>query len=593
MNAVRYGFFKSMCLILCLCLVCGCAACARTEYEAYELLPNEYLMTEDGSVYTPDGSTAQLTQADIQAMNGGGAYMVFGNEGYLSFLDGRYYENKIADYEDAVASIQGVAELLGLGAGCEFFAKYGETDNDGYTYYTFHQRYGDATVQFATLRVAVDPQGYAAGLACSFTPNIGIAEKTDAITPEQAVEAVKARFPNETLTYYPEATKQVAVTSNYVVQNAYAVYTSNPYMTSSFDMAYYEHFISLDGTFLYCLPVATMATENSNPYTADEYFSGLQPARYTGEALLYDGSIMPLDIPIAYNPSDGLYYLCDLERKIMVADYSSFCFESSLNFVTSNDGKSWQNNHLITYANYIRAYDFYAGLGLDSVDDFGTPILVLINYCDQNGVPVANACHLGMFDGWVCFASSDGYPYSEALDIIAHEYTHGVTCYSMGDNVYQNETGAINESYSDIMGNICEMTAGATTDRTWLIGENCGNVFRSMSSPNLYRQPSSKSDSYYMPPTDNPGNEPGNNNDLGGVHINSSLLNSVAYKLWAAGMPLNEEASLWLKSMELITPWSGYKEVYGALLMSVDINGFDAGYKELITDAFNSAELLN
>ena len=444
-------------------------------------------------------------------------------------------------------------------------------------------------MQYATLRVVVDPEGYTAGLSCSFAPNIGIAEQTSAISPEQAVEVVKSKFPNENLTYYPEATKQVAVTFNYVVYNAYAVYTNNPYMSNSFDMAYYEHFVSLDGEFIYCLPVATMATENSNPFKADEYFKDFEQLRYTGDALLYDGSTMPLDIPIAYNPSDGLYYLCDIQRKIMVADYGAFCFNGVLSFDTSADGKSWDNNHLIAYANYIRAYDFYADLGLDSVDDFGTPILVLVNYCDQNGVPVNNACHMGINDGWVCFASSDGYTYNEALDVIAHEYTHGVTCYSMGDNVYQNETGAINEAYSDIMGNICEMLTGATTDQTWLVGELSGHIFRSMSSPNLYQQPASRSDPYYMPPTDNPDDS----NDLGGVHINSSLLNSVAYQLWAAGMPLEQEASLWLTSMELITPRSGYEEVYGALLMSVDINGFAASYKQLITDAFNNAGLLN
>jgi len=37
--------------------------------------------------------------------------------------------------------------------------------------------------------------------------------------------------------------------------------------------------------------------------------------------------------------------------------------------------------------------------------------------------------------------------------------------------IYQNETGAINEAMSDIMGNIAEMLLGVTDDTTWLMGK--------------------------------------------------------------------------------------------------------------------------
>ena len=312
---------------------------------------------------------------------------------------------------------------------------------------------------------------------------------------------------------------------------------------------------------------------------------------FTTDLLLYDGSAMHVELPIAYNPADGLYYLADLERKIMVADYYAFAYQyDTLQFITSTDGKRWDNNQLIAYANYIKAYDFYNAHGISSIDDFGVPILVCVNYCDQNKVPQDNCCHFGINKGWACFAAStDGYNHSEGLDIIGHEYTHGVTRYSMGGIYYINETGAINEAYSDIMGNIMEMLAGYTDDEHWLIGEKRGEVWRSMSSPHDYNQPESILDPYYWPPTDSP--DP-TTNDNGGVHINSSLLSSIAYKLWDSGMPLEQEAALWVTSIELITPLSGYKEVHGALLMSVDINGFDPQYKQLITDFFNEAALL-
>ncbi|MDD3920469.1 MAG: M4 family metallopeptidase [Eubacteriales bacterium] len=581
-------------VLLSVCIVA--TACAPTVYEAYELQPNEYLMGEDGSsvaTYTPDGSTAQLTKDDIQAINNGSAHMVFGNKGYLSFLNGKYYEGKITNYEDAVASIQGVAELLGLGAGCEFFAKYGERDDDGYTYYVFQQRQGDATVPYATLRVIVNPEGYTAGLSCSFTPNMGIVEIENPISAEQAEQILQAEMMEKGLefTYYSECTTKVALTYKDMNVNCYAVYTNNPDMSTSFDMPYYEHFITYGGKRLYSLPVASLNTDNMDPYKAYEYFDGLEPMTYAGDVLLYDGSIRHIEVPIAYNPKDGLYYLGDVTRKIMVADYYAFEYQyETLDFISSPDGKTWDNMHLITYANYITAYDFYNARGIQSIDGFGVPVLLCVNYCDKNRMPIDNCCHFGVNSGWACFAAStEGYNHSEGLDIIVHEFTHGVTQYSMGGIYYMNDTGAINEAYSDIMGNITEMLTGYTKDQSWLIGEMRGEPWRSMSAPNDYGQPESKSDPLFFPPTDKPDH---NTNDNGGVHYNSSLLNSVAYKLWKGGMPLEQEASLWVTSIELITPFSSYNEIHAALLMSVDINGFDQSYKTLITDAFNDAELL-
>src|SRR5207302_7631317 len=57
-----------------------------------------------------------------------------------------------------------------------------------------------------------------------------------------------------------------------------------------------------------------------------------------------------------------------------------------------------------------------------------------------------------------------------SLDIVGHEWQHGVTAYTAGLN-YINESGAVNESYSDIM--------GAMTERYWrgesgnYLNDNC------------------------------------------------------------------------------------------------------------------------
>ena len=119
-------------------------------------------------------------------------------------------------------------------------------------------------------------------------------------------------------------------------------------------------------------------------------------------------------------------------------------------------------------------------------------------------------------------------PLAGSLDIAAHELTHAVTD-SSSRLIYLNESGALNEAFSDIMGTSVEFfyqTPGTGRGQAdYLIGEDsfrataAGSIsgIRSMSNPQLYGQP----DHYtrrYLGPQDN-----------GGVHINSGIANNAFY----------------------------------------------------------------
>jgi thermolysin len=118
---------------------------------------------------------------------------------------------------------------------------------------------------------------------------------------------------------------------------------------------------------------------------------------------------------------------------------------------------------------------------------------------------------------------------SGALDIVAHELTHGVTEYT-SDLIYQNESGALNEAFSDMMGAAAEFffqergTGNLRSD--WLIGEDVirPGGLRSMSNPAAYGDP----DHFSVRFT--------GTGDNGGVHINSSIAN-LAYYLAIEGGP--------------------------------------------------------
>jgi thermolysin len=107
-----------------------------------------------------------------------------------------------------------------------------------------------------------------------------------------------------------------------------------------------------------------------------------------------------------------------------------------------------------------------------------------------------------------------------ALDVVAHELTHGVTDFT-SQLVYQGESGALNESFSDMMAAGAEFyfsgTAPGTAD--WVLAEDVfvpGGI-RSMQNPLAFGDP----DHYSLRFT---GSE-----DNGGVHTNSGIPNHVFY----------------------------------------------------------------
>ena len=109
-----------------------------------------------------------------------------------------------------------------------------------------------------------------------------------------------------------------------------------------------------------------------------------------------------------------------------------------------------------------------------------------------------------------------------ALDIVAHELTHGVTDYSSG-LIYRNESGALNEAFSDMMGSSAEFffqqTGSGSLRGDYLIGEDVirpGGI-RSMADPGAFGDPDHYSKLFR-------GRE-----DNGGVHTNSGIPNHAFY----------------------------------------------------------------
>lgn len=121
-----------------------------------------------------------------------------------------------------------------------------------------------------------------------------------------------------------------------------------------------------------------------------------------------------------------------------------------------------------------------------------------------------------------------------ALDIASHEITHGLTTFT-ANLVYANESGALNESFSDIFGAAVEFFARPNR-ANWLLGEDIGGAFRSLSNPRIYGDPDTYDGTNWVQTI---GCIPTQQNDQCGVHINSGVQNKWFYLLTVGGSGTN------------------------------------------------------
>ncbi|HEX8487949.1 MAG TPA: M4 family metallopeptidase, partial [Propionibacteriaceae bacterium] len=160
-----------------------------------------------------------------------------------------------------------------------------------------------------------------------------------------------------------------------------------------------------------------------------------------------------------------------------------------------------------------------------SVDGEGTPLSVTVHY----GQDYDNA----FWDGrQLVFGDGDGEifeRFTKPLDVLAHEFAHGVTQFTAGLN-YQGQPGALNESVSDVFAAMTRQRVLAQTavEADWLIGVGLfadgvqATALRSMLAPGTaYDDPRLGRDrqvghwSSYVDTEE----------DSGGVHINSGIPN--------------------------------------------------------------------
>src|SRR6185503_21324336 len=213
----------------------------------------------------------------------------------------------------------------------------------------------------------------------------------------------------------------------------------------------------------------------------------------------------------------------------------------------------------------LGTYNLYATqFNRDSIDNQGMTIVSTVHYCCFLICPYDNAFWSG-----TQMVYGDGYGFALADDVVAHELTHGVTQYE-SNLFYYYQSGAINESFSDLWGEYYDQINGQGNDAAevkWQLGEDVSGLgaMRSMSNPPAFGDPDKMSSANYYQGED----------DSGGVHYNSGINNKAVF-LMVDGGTFNGKAVTalgWVKTSSiyyeantnLLSSGADYSDLYYAL----------------------------
>jgi len=212
-------------------------------------------------------------------------------------------------------------------------------------------------------------------------------------------------------------------------------------------------------------------------------------------------------------------------------------------------------------------YDFYKNVfGRNSIDGHGMRLVATVHFSKRFNNAFWNGKQMIFGDGDnVVFVD-----FTRSLDVIGHELTHGVTDFASGLE-YHNQSGALNESMSDVFGSLVKQYTNKQTaeQADWLIGSEIiapgiqGKALRSMRAPGTaYNDPrlggKDPQPKHMRDLVDLPDDEL---DDFGGVHINSGIPNHafflVARRL--GGFAWEQAGAIWYETLHQLSATSDFQ----------------------------------
>jgi len=434
----------------------------------------------------------------------------------------------LADYKDA----------FGLGVNDVMKVKKQEPDKLGFTHYRFQQYYKGIPVRAGEYLIhakdgkAVSGNGkLVKGINISIISRISADEARDkaiAFTNAQKymwenvnMETQLKSIKNDpSATYYPKPeliiadNKCTGIASNYKLAYKIDIFASKP--------------LSRNYVFVDANTGDVLFTEN-RIMTTD--VQGTAVTKYAGTQTIWTDSVSP-----------GVYRLRETHHGNGIETYDlnqDTSYSAAVDFTDADnywDNVNADQDEVATDAHFgaEKTYQYYfQKFGRLSYDNSNAKLISYVHYDTSYANAFWNGSEMTYGDG-------DGSRFGAftSLEVCGHEITHGVDEYS-ANLIYQDESGAMNEAFSDIFGTCIEFY-GDSINGDWNIGEDFdltgGNGFRSMSDPKSDLLPDTYHGQYWL------------YNDVldnGGVHTNMGPLCYWFYLLSVGGTGTNDTGSVY------------------------------------------------
>lgn len=284
-------------------------------------------------------------------------------------------------------------------------------------------------------------------------------------------------------------------------------------------------------------------------------------------------------LKLSTNYENGKYWLMDKGLNRPVKQYT---FYKQNNLVLTDTDNNWDTDKAsyTAHANMGLTYNYYyQALQRHGIDNHNLDIKAIVHYPGGTDNAFWNPTYKTMY---FLDPGSEGFQTAAALDVIAHEYSHGVTQFTC-NLVYANESGALNEAFSDIMGTAVEFNwqpeGTGFLKADWYMGEdiftNFGYYLRNLANPNSNGYPSHLSQKVNLPNTQA--------GDWGGVHRNSTIYGHAYYLLahggtntisnvTVSGIGMEKATKIFYRAFTVyLTPGSKFVDAANAILKSASV----------------------
>lgn len=532
--------------------------------------------------------------------------IVLRDNGVPRFIDGSIINTKVKSESDVFKALDEVKDMYGFKSSSNEFKILNTDSSLDITYYKLSQKYNGVIVYGYELVVAVDKDNRVSTITGNYHPNISISTYSS-LSKSAAESKLKDKLGEDI---------EVLESDKYIY-----IKEDNAILTYIFEVVcndgYYEFIIDAStGDVIGKIAVSSYvnyAYTGKDVTGADRTVNLNEESGLLGTKYEFYDSERNITIVDASNVGANVGTQKDINWKNLVVLLAKLRFSQGPISAEITDGVLTYNskggatveNAIATMYNLGVVYDYYKEkLGRTSYDNKGSEIIANIGVSSNawKHDEYFNASWMGGYEKFL-FGSKDGVSLGAALDVVAHEYTHGVIDYT-ANLQYQGESGALNESYADILGSLIE-------GNNFQIGETIQEM-RDMSNPNKYNDPAQKDGKYFFPTDEEYYNESWRTEmmkkleesgnpieiwtdwDNGGVHTNSGVPNHAAYLMYSNGAFSSKEemAKVWYNSLFLLTQTSDFEDCALAVIQSAKTLGLTEDKVSIIEDAFIETKML-